>query len=558
MKNAFFKIKSNSILWGIIILAGLLRIPYLDTFPPSLYSDEVNQAYNAYSILKTGADEHGAFLPVSFRSFGDWKPPVQTYVMIPTIALFGLTPTGVRLPSAVLGTATVALVYLLVRELFAVDKKQGRVVALLSAFFLAISPWHIHQSRAAMLISVELFCMTGGVLTFFKALKNSRWFFISALFWVLGIYSYYGMRLIVPLMVGFLVWQYKKSIKWRKRNIWGAMGIGIVLLLPLLIGFFYNPNVIFGRARTVSVFYDQGVNLKIWEAETQDGQIRVPIVITRIFHNKPISYARDIMRRFFSHFDGRFLFITGDTSLPFQIPHMGILYLFDAVFLFVGFLYLMREQKERGIIIFWILVSILPASLSYLTPSGNRSFTAVVPFVIITAYGVTSLYKRISYKVLFQVVISFGYVLSFIYFFYQYTVSLPRDYANWWYFGYKELISYLNTQTKYDEIVISGKLSVPYIYVLFFNHIDPRYAQTHLNRDLRLDEFGFEHVSSFDTYRFPRYFSWEKDYGKLSSRSLLVVTPEEHVGKEAILEKTITYPNNKGAYLIYRIEDEEK
>lgn len=99
------------LLSGIIFLAIILRIPALDKFPPSLYSDEISQGYNAYSVLLTGHDEYGKYFPVSFRSFGDWKPPLQTYIMIPTIWMFGLNAWGVRLPSAIVGILTVLLTY---------------------------------------------------------------------------------------------------------------------------------------------------------------------------------------------------------------------------------------------------------------------------------------------------------------------------------------------------------------------------------------------------------------------------------------------------------------
>src|SRR3970040_1732828 len=95
--------KSLFFLLLILVLAALLRFYHLGTIPPSLYSDEINQGYNAYSLMLTGRDEHGLFLPVSLRSFGDWKPPLPAYLMIPPIYLFGLNEFSVRLPSAILG-----------------------------------------------------------------------------------------------------------------------------------------------------------------------------------------------------------------------------------------------------------------------------------------------------------------------------------------------------------------------------------------------------------------------------------------------------------------------
>ena len=59
------------ILFLIVILAFLLRFYQLSTNPPGLNLDEVAIGYNAYSILRTGRDEYGKFLPIVFRSHDD-------------------------------------------------------------------------------------------------------------------------------------------------------------------------------------------------------------------------------------------------------------------------------------------------------------------------------------------------------------------------------------------------------------------------------------------------------------------------------------------------------
>ena len=119
------KLNFNKKLLLIVFLAAIIRLPWLDKYPPALYSDEVSQGYNAYSVLKTAKDEYGKFLPVSFRSFGDWKPPLPTYLMVPTVAIFGLNAYGVRLPSAIFGIATVYLSYFISLELLNLNKSKN-------------------------------------------------------------------------------------------------------------------------------------------------------------------------------------------------------------------------------------------------------------------------------------------------------------------------------------------------------------------------------------------------------------------------------------------------
>src|SRR5947208_1068171 len=93
----------NKLFFGIVFLTIVLRFFQLGVNPPSLDWDEASMGYNAYSILKTGADEYGNALPLSFRSFDDYKPPVYIYLTVPAIAIFGLNEFAVRLPAAVIG-----------------------------------------------------------------------------------------------------------------------------------------------------------------------------------------------------------------------------------------------------------------------------------------------------------------------------------------------------------------------------------------------------------------------------------------------------------------------
>src|SRR3989344_2042807 len=98
---------------GIVLLAAILRLYRLDSFP-ALNADEAAIGYNAYSLLETGKDEHGDSWPIHFQSFNDYKPGLYFYIVLPFVKILGLSEWAVRLPGALLGVATVWLVYLLV------------------------------------------------------------------------------------------------------------------------------------------------------------------------------------------------------------------------------------------------------------------------------------------------------------------------------------------------------------------------------------------------------------------------------------------------------------
>lgn len=546
--------KTILILILIILLSVFLRIFGLGSIPPSLYSDEANQGYNAYSILLTGKDEYGTFLPVSLRSFGDWKPPLPTYSMIPSIWLLGLSEYSIRLPSAILGIATVLLLFFTTLKLLSEQKNKVQI-ALLSSFYLAISPWHTLQSRASMLVAVGLFCLLGGVYLFLRGMKNGRFFLLSSVLFALAVYSYYGLRVVTPLVLLLLLIKFREKIFIFRKELFLSGVLGFLLLLPLFGAFLKQPDVIFGRAKTVSIFYDKGINLRKWELITQDGISASPL-ITRFFHNNLYMYARSVTQRFLSHLDGRYLFFNGDGSQPFQIPSMGILYFPDLVFILLGVIMLFKNKYfSRWLIIFWIIISFIPASLTFVTPSSNRTFNAVIAYAVLSATGIVYMKKGKFPKILTAIAITIFYSLSFGYFLNQYFVKLPRDFANFWNYGWREVVEYVkNNEAKYANIIVPDLNGMPYIYFLLYQKYPPAAFQANAVKPFVADRFGFEHVEAFDKYLFPAEFDWNftKKYN-LQKNSLYII-PAAYAQNDADYIKAIYYPNGKIAFKIFAYE----
>jgi len=92
-------LKNNLIIISIITVAILLRFINLASIPVGFNDDEAAFGYNAYSILKTGMDEWGRFLPFpAFESFGDWKLVVYLYLTAISQFFFGMNEFATRFP----------------------------------------------------------------------------------------------------------------------------------------------------------------------------------------------------------------------------------------------------------------------------------------------------------------------------------------------------------------------------------------------------------------------------------------------------------------------------
>ncbi len=124
----------------------------------------MTQGYDAWSIWRTGHDQHGALLPLLFRNFNDYVPPVANYVTAPFVGLFGLDETTTRLPVALLGVATVVLAGLLGRLWF------GEIAGLATALLLAFEPWHVNYSRIAFPASVVPFFTVAALYTYTRGI----------------------------------------------------------------------------------------------------------------------------------------------------------------------------------------------------------------------------------------------------------------------------------------------------------------------------------------------------------------------------------------------------
>src|SRR3989344_7173099 len=118
----------------LTVFGGLFRFYHITKNPISLSIDEVAFGYNAFSILKTGRDEYGKFLPLTFKSTGDYKNPVPIYLMVPSIALFGLNEFGIRFPTALIATLTIPIFFLFFMEVTGLV-----IVSLIGTILLTIS-----------------------------------------------------------------------------------------------------------------------------------------------------------------------------------------------------------------------------------------------------------------------------------------------------------------------------------------------------------------------------------------------------------------------------------
>ncbi len=561
--------KKYLLLAFIVIIAIFLRFYQLGSNPPSLAWDEAAWGYNAYSLGIDGRDEFGNFLPLQYlESFGDFKPPVYAYLAILPVKIFGLNEFAVRFPSALFGVLTVLITYFLVKRIFSsqdspprslfghlggVAKRfpRGETVALLSAFFLAISPWHINLSRAAFEANIATFFIVGGVWLFLKGIQKKRSSLIfSVIFFVLAMYTFNTARIVAPLLVLILAIGFRKRLLERRKDLILTVIVGLMLIAPLA-QFLVTPQAKL-RFQEVNIFSDAGIIERANQQIANDGDAWW----SKILHNRRLAFTVEYLRHYLDNLNPGFLFIKGDGNPKFSTQDVGQLYLWELPFLITGALLLIKKREGSWWIVpLWLVIGIIPAGTARETPHALRIETTLPTFQILSAIGVvafTSWINKIkmakNFKFLILIFISSLLIFNFLYYYHGYYTHYPREYSGEWQYGYKEAIAYVDkVKQDYDKIVFTEALGRPYIYTLFYTKEDPRtFRET---AQIFREVYGFVHVKSYGKYIFTK----EVREGTFPGKRILYVDKPEGFPNGANKLKTIFQLDGKETLIVYSL-----
>jgi len=527
------KIKSlvarNWLLVIALLLAGVLRLWHLGSIPPGLTPDEAALGYNAYSILHTGRDEYGKFLPIIFKSFGDYKPGLYIYLAIPSVATFGLNEFSTRLPSALFGVLSVFLIYLLVKELFHSLEIGRWKLEILAALVAACNPYLIYFSRGAWEANVALTLTLAGIYFFLKSFEKNKYLILSSLFFSLTLTTYQGAKLSTAIVILILILIYWRDFwKMGRSYLITSLGLGIIVSAPIILSLFN------GQAQRLTIFSIFSYPRPQSEIQTySDGYFY-------LFHSNQLNYLRMIMSRWFNFYSGQFLVFEGDNANPINTaPYQGVLLLADLIMLPIGLFSLFKNKLSKGslFVFLWLILAPFSAAISRDQTNAVRSLNAGVPLVIIISLGISftlvwiSKQRRSFYYLLFFIF----YIFSFIYFLDAYFIHLPAHNSNFWRYGYREAVNYIAPiQSKYKNIVFEQSFNQPYIYFLFYGaktspqRFNPlKYQkQENLVNSQYIGDVGFE--TSLDNIQF-RQIDWStlrNSHGTLVVASPISVPPE--------------------------------
>lgn len=518
----------------ILLIAGFLRLYQLGMNPPSLDWDEAAWGYNAYSIGIDGKDEFGRFLPLNYlESFGDFKPPLYAYLAVVPMKVFGINAFAVRLPSALLGVLTVLVAYFLTKRIFSTSKnKEG--YAITTSLILAVSPWHIMLSRAAFEANVASFLLITGVWLFLCAMQNRKWYLLlSAVSFVLSVYTFNTARVVAPLLIVFLGLIFWKKLWEMKKVAVLAAFVGMIVLLPTFQFLLSKQAGL--RFQEVNIFSDLSVIRTINQEVVNDNNAWW----SKTIHNRRLVFSVLYTKHYLDNLNPIFLFISGDINPKFSTQDVGQLYLWDLPFFIIGILLLFKKKESYWWVIpLWLLLGIIPAATARETPHALRTETTLPTFQILIAYGfwqaVLFLQSKIKLSYLQKAIIPcllFLLLVNLLYFYHGLFSYYPYKFSGDWQYGYEQTILYAKSvEGQYDEIHVTQQLGRPYIYYLFYGKINPRIFRS--KSVIQRDVFGFVTVKQVGKYFFDYTFPFSQ------GKHILYIAVPTEVPEHAKIQKT--------------------
>ncbi len=490
-----------AILVAILLLGGILRFYRLGEVPPGLTDDEVNMAYDAISLLKTGKDQWNQAYPIfSFKGFGDYRSPVYTYLLMPLYPLLGATQEWVKVPSALFGLATIAILWGVAGKL-GLDKK----ASLFAAFLLAINPWHWGMSRAAMVIVPAVFFFSLAILLLLTARKRIGFIVLSACFFALTIYCYPAYFAVTPLcmaVLGFLM-LYRRQLS----PFMAIVGLTVFFSIsgPYLLASRSTAAGI--RMGQVNILKDTGT-VDVLNEKLGACQRQYPRPVCKLAFNRVSAFGYAFVVNYIRHFSPDLLFANGTVTQFSILPKRGLLLGIEYGLFVVGVFALLLSRK-KGILFFLLSVVLISAIPDSLTGDGHYGrFFVVLPFIqLIAGFGfmqVTQVLGKFAAYPLILLLIGDTLLFSV-----EYHSYYPWAYSRFSHYGYGELSRRLETvKDSYDAVYVSSRVndSKQYIYYLFYTGYDPAAYQNDPTRERVVESNGWVRVKNIGNIHFVAAF----------------------------------------------------
>ncbi len=468
--NAFLR-QRRYLLFGILFLGFLLRAFQFPGNPPGLYFDEATAGYDAFSLLRTGADRWGLPFPVYFVDWGNGQNVLYSYLSIPFLSLFGLSQFSLRLLSLFLGILALPLMYATVK------RRLGEEAALVATAVLAILPWHILASHWALDSNILPFFLLLGIYTMTRALSRGAsrgWIAFALMPWGLALYAYVMSFIVLPILLALILLFYWKTIleNWKA---W-LMGAALFAIPAFGIALFLIKNFIVHDAMGIERFLPIGLPL---------------LLTTRLQY-----VVSPIPGRWIDNF---FFLLSGFQQGDYHdtlVGHAPLFFMFVPLSL-IGAAYWVREfrsTRRPELFLLW-LIACLPIFV-VVDANAHRYNSIIFPMLVTSAYGLVKLAQAMRTmprsRKIFVIGVSALLGLQAILFAYDFFWVFPSvpEYESAYAKNFDRAISRgLAIAQPAEPILLQPNLEFSFIFTLFYTSYPPEKFQREVKYTLQYSEY---------------------------------------------------------------------
>lgn len=357
--------KRELLLLVTAILVGLyFRTFRLDELPRGMTADEAVFGLAAVSITR------GEEYPIFLRGMGSTLP-LHSYLIALLFRLFGSTILTARAAAALVGIATLPLLYLLARKLFPSTGRtwSSSLTAGVATCFLATSYWHIVYSRLGIEPILVPFFGTATLYCLWRAweLRSRRLFILTGLLMGLSLYTYpaaYVFPLLVLVLLVYCLWRHRRLLHEHLVNLLLVFAVCSAVVAPLGLFALTHLDDFMSRAAWVSAFNPE------------------------VAHGSPVIEFVKSSAKTAAMFSVR-----GDSSPVHNPARRPVLDPLTSIWFVVGLIASIRSYRERThfLLLTWLVIGCLPAVVTVLgVPHYSRAIAALPATCLLPALGIRS------------------------------------------------------------------------------------------------------------------------------------------------------------------------
>lgn len=223
-------------------------------------------------------------------SIGDmYLGPLYYYLISPALLLANFNPVGPAILVALIGVATVFLVWYVAKEWF------GKVAAYISSGLYAISPVVIENSRDSWNPNVMPFFSLLTMYSFWRGLtsKNYKWLLLSAVSYAFAMQSHYLGLLLLPVLLIFYIKNLFGERKYGNllRYTLTSLVVFALLMSPIFIFDLKHNNQNINSFVKFFTHRQDTVSARPWAAIPELGPIWGENIVTRLFAAKSENWG---------------------------------------------------------------------------------------------------------------------------------------------------------------------------------------------------------------------------------------------------------------------------